>query len=352
MSSGLNQPMLPPASLPGDPAGLARTVLELTRTLGFATAGIAAAAPSTEESRYRQWIAAGKHGEMDYLATQADARVDVSRELPGCRSVLLVAEQYAPRGSPPVPAPPGHGKVARYARGRDYHLTIKQRLHRLADTLRARWPEHQFRSFADTAPILEREQAVRCGIGWIGKHTLVINPRLGSYFLLGGMLTTMDWQPTRPAAEQPDGLPPLITDSTDRCGSCTRCIDACPTGAITPYSVDARRCVSYLTIEHRSPTLPMPLPHDDRWIYGCDICQEVCPHNTARGWETPIGSDFATSRAAALASLDLAAIMAWDQPAKAAAVEGTPMRRTKLEQFQRNARMLQSRQSPPIPPSI
>ena len=337
MSRILHPPLAPPASLPSDMLELSAVVLELCRGLGFATAGICEAKPSEFEAEYRRWLAEGKHGDMAYLEEQAFNRFDVERELSGCASVLMVAEQYASRGDGVATAGGDEGKVARYARGRDYHMTIKGRLHRLADTLKARWPGYRFRSFADTAPIMEREHAVRAGIGWTGKHTLVINPRLGSYVLLGGLLTTMPLAPTRPARAR---VGDMVHDGTDCCGTCTRCIDACPTGAITPYSVDARRCISYLTIEHRGDIATELKSKLSDWVYGCDICQEVCPHNSSRSWDTPVSPPHATDRARELATLRFEEVLGWDQDAKAKAVEGTPMRRTKLEQLQRNVRWL------------
>src|SRR5262249_20142541 len=143
------------------------------------------------------------------------------------------------------------------------------------DSLRERFPAEQFRAFVDTAPVMEREHAARAGLGWIGKHTLIIHPRLGSYMLLGGVLTTMDIP--APAAQR---------RVTDHCGTCTRCIDACPTAAITPYSVDATRCISYLTIEHRGEIDPALHEGIGDWLFGCDVCQEVCPHNGGRD-QTP-----------------------------------------------------------------
>ena len=165
---------------------------------------------------------------------------------------------------PLQPPPPGQGKIARYALGDDYHDQIKTRLHKLADFIRERAPEAQTRCGVDTAPIMEKELAARAGIGWIGKNTCVINEQIGSWLFLGEVITTLDLPADEPA--------------TDRCGSCTRCIDACPTAAITaPYQLDARRCISYLTIEHRGDIDSDLKSQISDWLYGCDICQDVCP---------------------------------------------------------------------------
>jgi len=325
-------------------------VLDLTRMLGFAAAGICAVQPTTYAAEYARWIARGEHGDMQYLAAQAEKRMDPRREHAGAQTMLMVLDQYAERGHTDAPLEPQHGRVARYARGRDYHTTVKTRLHRLADTLRARWPEHQFRSFADSAPILEREHAARAGLGWVGKHTLLINPRLGSYFVLGGMLTTMDWHPTADAADSgpagPSGTPSLAAAANIGCGSCTRCIDACPTQAISPYSVNAAKCISYLTIEQLAATASADGAKLGDWLYGCDICQEVCPHNSARAWPTPRYAEHAER----VAQLNLQDVAAWTAADKAKVVEGTPMRRTKLAKLHSTAHaMLSAQASGPHP---
>ncbi len=172
--------------------------------------------------------------------------------------------------APPPQARRGIGRVARYAQGKNYHWVIKNRLHAMSDQLRLEYPEAKFRTFVDTVPVLERELAEMAGIGWQAKNTMVINARLGSYLLLGGVATTLELLP-----------PPEQVRSPDHCGTCTRCIDACPTQAITPYSVDGSRCISYLTIEHREVIDPALHEAMGDWVYGCDICQEVCPHNSA-----------------------------------------------------------------------
>ena len=169
--------------------------------------------------------------------------------------------------SPSKPAMPAHrGKIARYALGDDYHQHLKPRLFKLADLIRQAAPDVQTRVAVDTAPVMEKELAARAGIGWIGKHTCVINESIGSWLLLGEVITTLEL--------------PADDPTLDRCGTCTRCIDACPTGAITaPYQLDTRRCVSYLTIEHRGEIAAELQSKLGEWIFGCDICQEVCPWN-------------------------------------------------------------------------
>ncbi len=273
------------------------------------------------QAEMRAWLAQGKHGSMAYLAEHADLKADPSRLLEGAAAAIVVADLYATRNDEAGDVPDGHGRVARYARGGDYHKVMKKRLHTLCDELGARWPGARTRAFVDTAPVHERELALAAGLGWVGKHTLVIHPRFGSWMLLGGVLTTLE-------------LDPCEQEVADHCGSCTRCIDACPTDAITPYSVDASRCISYLTIERREP-IPSELEHGmGEWLFGCDICQEVCPHNSPRmGDVGKANNAYATDRA----SFDLAEVMKWDEDARRAAFAKSAMKRAKLGMMKRNA---------------
>lgn len=306
------------------PRTTSREVLDACRALGFALAGIAPAARTARERELRDWLAAGKHGSMTYMEELLEERLDITRMLPGARTVVMVADVYARPGADPQ-TPSGHGRVARYARGIDYHVTIKRRLHRLADALRARHPGEEFRSFVDTGPVLEREQAVRAGLGWIGKHTLLINPAIGSYVLLGGMVTTLD-------------LAGGATPVPDHCGTCTRCIDACPTGAITPYSVDARRCISYLTIEHAGEIETGLADRMGEWLFGCDVCQEVCPYNGARG--TGAGAAIHPGyreESGVGASLSLALVRSWGGERHASWVSVTALKRATPGMLRRNA---------------
>jgi epoxyqueuosine reductase len=267
---------------------------------------------------------------MSYMEELLEERLDVTRMLPGARSVLMVADLYS-RATPDAPLPGGFARIARYARGADYHATIKRRLHRLADALRTRFPGHEFRSFVDTGPVLEREHAARAGLGWIGKHTLLINPALGSYLLLGGIATTLE------LVSADAGAPAFPVP--DHCGSCTRCIDACPTGAITPYSVDARRCISYLTIEHEGPIDGALERNMEGWLFGCDVCQEVCPFNAPGGHGGAHAAMHPSYRpeAGAGPSLSLARVRAWGAAEHAKVVGGTALKRASLSMLRRNA---------------
>jgi epoxyqueuosine reductase len=243
--------------------------------LGFSLFGVTQPAPSEQLSFYRAWIENRHHGEMQYLA-RADSiarRADLSMTMGSVRSIVTVGHEYYVEDPPEVSSDPSRGVIARYARGHDYHAVIKDRLEALLE-----WLDSDVeggvagRAYVDTGPILERELAQRAGFGWIGRNTMLINPRRGSYFFLGTLLIDLE-------------LPASETFEDDRCGSCHACIDACPTGALLGRDatgapvIDARRCISYLTIELRG-SIPEELRAGiGNRIFGCDICQEVCPWN-------------------------------------------------------------------------
>lgn len=297
-------------------------VLELCAELNFAAAGVVEASPSRWGQEVREWLAAGKHGSMAYLEKNLEVRLDPGRLLPGALSVIIVADLYASRNEAAQPLAPGHGRIARYAQGRDYHTVIKKRLHTLCDRLRSSHPGAEFRAFVDTAPVLEREHAANAGLGWIGKHTLLIHPKLGSMMLLGGVATTLELRP-----------PPQQARVADHCGTCTRCIDACPTQAITPYSVDASRCISYLTIERRLPVDPTFHESMGSWVFGCDICQDVCPHNSAR----PTGAHAHPAYSPVRSGFDLLTILKWTEEDRVREFQGASLKRATLAMMKRNA---------------
>ena len=262
--------------------GNSEAVARAAAPLGFALLGVAEAGPVDERdaAALRELLDRGGQGDMTFLADALAARLDPCKLLPGARSIIVVADEHAYRHGAPGATPHPHpatrltGRIARYAWGDDYHRVVKQRLHRLADDLRVRWPGHDFRSCVDTAPVMERPHAARAGLGFIGKHTLLIHPTRGSWLLLGLIVTTLPLEPSTP----------LNTSDSIRgrgCGTCTRCIDACPTRAIAPqgYAIEPTRCISYLTIEHRGRIdESLQLSMGD-WVAGCDVCQEVCPFN-------------------------------------------------------------------------
>ncbi len=248
------------------PGETTRLIHRLAREIGLDRVGVTRPRPSRYGAYYRHWLAAGQHGTMTYLARNVELRLEPGRILPGARSAICAAVSYRREDPRPADDRP-RGIVARYARGRDYHRVLKLRLRRLIERLRDAVGEpFEARVFVDTGPLLERELAAAAGIGWIGKNTLVLHEKLGSYLLLGVALTTLELEPDAPA--------------TDHCGTCRRCLDACPTQAFPePYRMDASRCISYLTIEHRGEIDPRFFDAIGSWVFGCDICQEVCPFN-------------------------------------------------------------------------
>jgi epoxyqueuosine reductase len=229
------------------------------RELGFLAVGFARAEYLDAEARYtRRWIRRNRHGTMKYL--ENPLRFDPQAFLPGARSVVVVLKNYYNPVRLKLPY-----KVSMYAYGRDYHLSMREDLERLGEKIRELSPGARFRPFCDSSPVMDKAWARRAGLGWIGKHTNLIRKSVGSYFFIGGLMTDLDLLPSPPVA--------------DHCGSCTRCIDACPTGALSPYEIDAARCLSYLTIESKTPLAEEFKPLTEGWAFGCDVCQEVCPWN-------------------------------------------------------------------------
>jgi epoxyqueuosine reductase len=257
-----------------DRAALSARIRSRALALGFDTVGIAPLGPSAHADAYRRWVEAGCAGEMHYLARPdaAGKRADPALLVPGARSAVVVTRGYAAGEEEGVEQDPERGVFARYARGDDYHELLKERLMELQ-----RWTTEALhpvrgRAYVDTGAVLERELAARAGLGWFGRNTMLIQPRRGSYHFLGVLLLDVELESDAPFER-------------DHCGRCTRCLVGCPTGALLGRDetgaprMDARRCISYLTIELRGP-IPRPLrPLIGNRIYGCDICQEVCPHN-------------------------------------------------------------------------
>lgn len=299
----------------------ADAVIANCRANGFALAGVCAAEPTSYAEALRAWLREGRHGEMTWLEEHVELRIDPAQMMAGVRSIICVADRYHD-GAPDPETSATQGRIARYARGEDYHRTIKRRLHALCDTLSTLYPDETFRACVDTAPVLEREHAQRAGLGAVGKNTLIIDRSVGSYLLLGEILTTLDIAPSAPA-------------SPDPCGTCQRCIDACPTDAITPFSVDATRCISYLTIEHRSVIDADLHPNVRDWLFGCDVCQEVCPHTqpTVRAREQTVHEAFMPRRI----SLDVLDVLRWTEDDRREAFLTSALKRAKLPMMKRNA---------------
>jgi epoxyqueuosine reductase len=301
------------------------------RELGFDLVGIAPAAPADGFEHLRSWLAAGYAGTMDYLHKRAEARRHPSSILPGVRSVVMVAMSYndaADSGEDSSPRPvqsgaPGAvvGKVARYARGADYHGVLWQSLGRLLEWLQGERPGCVGRAVADSAPLLERNFARRAGLGWIGKNTLLLNRVTGSYVVLGALLVDVDLRPDTPF-------------EADHCGSCTACLDACPTDAFpAPGVLDARRCVSYLTIEHKGPIPPELRRGVGDWLFGCDICQEVCPWNR----KASAGTEPKLQPLSWLTALDAVELLGLSEEEFRRRFEGTALLRPRRRGLLRNA---------------
>lgn len=233
--------------------------------LGFDMVGISQAEPLEQEARdLEQWLNEGRHGEMAYMANYFDKRIDPRKLVEGAQSVISVIHNYYP--SPDTQPIPDSPKVSRYAYGADYHKVLKRKLYQLFEWIQEEvGTEIQGRVFVDSAPVMDKAWARKSGLGWIGKHTNLITPRRGSYFFIGEIILDLELEADGPVK--------------DYCGTCTRCIDACPTDALSPYQIDATKCISYLTIELREEMPEEFREKTEGWIYGCDICQEVCPWN-------------------------------------------------------------------------
>jgi epoxyqueuosine reductase len=288
--------------------------------LGFDLAGICTLGPAETAHAFDQWLEQGYAGTMDYLPRGRDKRRDSRLPVPGAMSAIVVAMSYG--GLEPS------GTVARYARGEDYHDVMLERLRALH-----RWLDEELghvtagKAYVDTGPLLERDLARRAGLGWFGKNTNLVNPSLGSFFFLGALLVDVALEPDAPF-------------ETDRCGTCTRCLDACPTDAfVEPRVLDATRCISYLTIELKG-SIPEPLrePIGDR-MYGCDICQDVCPYNVKFSRVLEDESPYVARESLGGKDARTLAreILRMSQDEFTAAFKGSPMKRAKLRGLKRNA---------------
>ena len=304
--------------------------------LGFTGVGIAEAAALDEEGAHlEQWLGRGYHASMAWMARGTERRTDPRNVLPGARSVICVALNYY--NGTPRPADPGGGKISRYAWGNDYHDVLGDKLGELREWLIGLRPGVEARLYVDTGPVMEKAWAARAGIGWLGKNANVITRDVGSWVFLGEILTTLALEPDIPAL--------------DRCGTCTRCIAACPTDAIVePYVVDSNLCLSYLTIEHRGGIAEALQGEFDGWIYGCDVCQDVCP------WNTRFASEEESGVFAPREDFDAPPLERWhamDQEAFSTLFRGSPVKRAKLEGLRRNIGIVLNAADPerPVPPS-
>ena len=300
-----------------DYRALASRIRQWGRELGFQAVGIADADLSAAEPRLLGWLAQGRHGEMEYMARHGRLRAHPAELTPGTLRVISCRLGYH-TGDAPQPEAPESAQISRYARGRDYHKVLRSRLQKLCERIEGEVGAFGYRVFTDSAPVMEVELAVRAGIGWRGKHTLLLD-RTGSWFFLGEVYTDLPLPPDAPIAEH--------------CGTCQRCIDICPTQAIVgPYELDARRCISYLTIEHKSAIPEELRPLIGNRVYGCDDCQLVCPWN---GFAQPSDEpDFQPRNG--LDRATMVELFGWTEAEFNERLQGSPIRRIGYERWLRN----------------
>lgn len=292
--------------------------------LGFDLVGFAPVEPmAADAANYEEWLARGYHGSMEWMARNVDKRRDVREILPSARTVIVVARNYYTPHEHSTD--PEHARISRYAWGRDYHNILPKKLKQLHRHLLTLVPGAESRWYVDTGPVMEKQWAVRAGLGWLGKHTNVITRELGSWVFLGVLISSIELDHGRPIA--------------DFCGSCTRCIDACPTDAIVaPYQLDATRCISYITIEQKpKEELPGELgARMENWAFGCDICQDVCPWNR---FQQPTEEEGFQPRPGVL-DLTIEQLRRMPDEEFRERFQGSPVRRATAEGMRRNARGL------------
>jgi epoxyqueuosine reductase len=299
-------------------------IKERARAEGFNKVGIVSAAPLVEEGRrLEEWLARGYHGTMAWMVRDVEKRINPREIFPEARSVVVVAlNYYTPNQHEENPAT---GKVSRYAWGDDYHDVMMQKLRALLTWIKEQNPQAEGKVCVDIQPVMDKAWAVRAGLGWIGKHSNVITPEYGSWVFIGELLLNLDLE------YEVEGI-------EDHCGTCTLCIDACPTAAITePYVVDSNKCISYATIELRAPELPASIEQNlSGWMYGCDICQDVCPWNRFE----QVTDDPRFAPREGNVNAELRDIVELSHDAYVERFRGSAMKRAKLSGLQRNARAL------------
>ena len=310
------------SATPPDPARLAQSIKDWGRELGFQQVGIAGLELGEHEVHLQRWLAAGYQGEMDYMAAHGDKRWRPAELVPGTLRVVSLRMDYLPGDTRMTErlAAPEQAYLSRYALGRDYHKLIRKRLQQLAERIQGEIGPFGYRAFVDSAPVLEKALAEQAGLGWIGKNTLLLNKKAGSWFFLGELYVDLP-------------LPVDAPHAGEHCGRCTACLDTCPTGAfVGPRLLDARRCISYLTIELKGPIPEELRPLVGNRVFGCDDCQLVCPWNrfarpTAEG-------DFQPRHG--LDNAELATLFRWSEAEFLARSEGSPLRRAGYERWLRN----------------
>ena len=298
--------------------------------LGFDATGIAPLEPNAHAAEVAQWLAAGYGGTMTYLQRQQEKRADPQRIMPGARvAVVTLTNYFHGWADPGRKSGDVAGRVAQYAWTADYHHVLGRRLEQLAEAIRDVVPGARTRCYVGAGPVPERELAARAGLGWIGKNTMLIDPRIGSFTFIGVVLTDAD-------------LAPDLAFDADRCGTCRACLDACPTAAFpAPHVLDARRCISYLTIEHRTEFTPAEQDLVGEWLFGCDVCQDVCPWNVRFAEAT---ADPAWQPRTDVATPDVNALLDADDAAFARRWGDTPFERPGPAGMRRNARAVRANQ--------
>jgi epoxyqueuosine reductase len=302
---------------------LTQEVKSAALEIGFDAVAIARAEPlDVEFERYREWLDRGYHGNMSYMESKLESRHDVTHIVAGARSVIVLAKNYFTEHQHEADA---SGKIARYAWGDDYHVVLPPMLDRLCQTLETLTPGNTSRRYTDTGPVLEKQWAVRAGLGWQGKNGNILRRDIGSWFFIAVVITTAELEPDEPME--------------DYCGTCTACIDACPTSAIVADSlVDATRCISYWTIETKAEVeIPLPIAQNlDGWLFGCDVCQDVCPWNRFQSQTTETRFE---PRLGQL-SIEPDQILTLQPETFVERFRNSPLKRPKLGGLQRNAKAL------------
>jgi len=298
---------------------LRESVVSFATQLGFDLIGFSTVVPlDIEHSRLIQWLNSGNHAGMSYMERNNEKRYNILEIFPEAKSVISLGMNYYV--SVKHHNSPEHGKVSRYAWGKDYHLILWEKLSALIDSLKEQYPAFSAISYVDTGPVMDKAWAVRSGLGWMAKNTNVINPELGSWFFISNIITNLEF-------DQSEAI-------TDHCGSCTACIDACPTKALVPYEIDARKCISYLTIENKAEIPGKFTGKMDNWLFGCDICQDVCPWNERFSHETQIKEFYPHSGKTTMTFSEVESMTSSEFKKKFAE---SPILRAKLKGLQRNA---------------
>ncbi len=299
-------------------------IIQFAKEAGFDLVGFSPVETlEIESNRLERWLEDGKHAGMHYMERNIEKRRDVRELLPDAQSVIsLGLNYYSDRQHE---SQNGYGKISRYAWGKDYHLIIWDKLTEIIERIKEIDPAFAAISYVDTGPVMDKVWAVKGGLGWMGKHTNVINPEIGSWFFIANIICNHSFDES--------------FTITDHCGTCTACIDACPTNALTPYNLDARRCISYLTIENKGEISPEFSGRMEYWLFGCDICQDVCPWNKRFSSATNV-VEFISAKSTT--SLNLDVVLDMSQEEFKSKFAESPILRTKLSGLQRNARFLKN----------